>query len=360
MPAATLENRQYCAEQVRGVDREKRTIEIIFSDYSLDTYNTRFDQRGWDFERFKKNPVILNCHNDRKFVVAKALTETIRVVGQQSMMTIQFPDEGKHPEADIAFYLYADGFMRGVSIGFQPTKWEDVDESDADGKGIRVRIFRKMRLDEVSLVAIPSNENALAVRCAQTKADPEEIKQRTMQLEEAFSKAPEFVPADDTRTLLQVQSVADVLGMLDPECEAHKELVKLERYFENKQPANRAATKVLAEWFKRLGEDAPAEEAKAWERMGDTLPETVKVEVKEEEQKPVEPAPTATSIPEPEAPVPERKASVLVPLDLLAQLPGLMTEARVMKAVEALQRGKSVKGAMKILDGSPVVLTISR
>src|SRR4051794_41073262 len=116
----TTETRDYCVEQVRAVDRTKRTIEVIISDFSRDSYNTRFDQAGGDFTQFRKNPVILAWHNDRRFVIGKGLPETLRVVGQETHMTIQFPDEGKHPEADIAFHLYADGFMRGVSISFDP------------------------------------------------------------------------------------------------------------------------------------------------------------------------------------------------------------------------------------------------
>ena len=255
MPAEKPQTREYCAEQVRGVDREKRTIEIVFSDFSLDTYQTRFDQSGWDFTRFKKNPVILAFHNDRKFVVANALPETIRVVGQESRMTIRFPDEGKHPEADIAFHLYADGFMRGVSVGFLPLKWEDVDETDAEGRSIRVRVFRKIRLDEVSLVAILSNENALAVRCRQMKADPEAIKQRTVQFEEALNKAPAFEP--------QPAETAQEIDAAEHE--------KFRSYYEKKQPANRAATKAMEKFFKARGETQPGDEVAAWERMAELI-----------------------------------------------------------------------------------------
>ncbi len=357
MPPST-ETREYCAEQVRGVDREKRTIEIVFSDYSLDTYGTRFDQTGWDFERFKKNPVILTWHNDRKFVVAKALTETIRVVAQESRMQIKFPDEGKHPEADIAFNLYADGFMRGVSVGFNPTKWDDVDESDQDGNVVRVRIFRRMRLDEVSLCAIPSNENALAVRCAQMNIDPETIRTRTRQLEEALSNAPAFVPA-------VVEEHA-----IDP-----AEHEKYRSYFERKQPANKAATKVLSKYFKRRDAEQPADEVEAWERMGELLDEQPEVkieetpvepvaaeaaEVKPEEPTPPEAAPTSVPTPPvPAAPEPERAALVQIPLTLLAELPGKMARSYVETAVAALQRGTPQRDVAKLIDGANAAVTQS-
>src|SRR4051794_4276205 len=109
MPAA--QTRQSTAEQIRSVNRDKRTIDIVASDFSLDSFGTRFDPSGWELDQFRTNPVILTWHNDRQFVVARALPETVRVENGQLRMTIQFPDVGKHPEADIAFNLYADGFM---------------------------------------------------------------------------------------------------------------------------------------------------------------------------------------------------------------------------------------------------------
>ncbi|HYH63073.1 MAG TPA: HK97 family phage prohead protease [Urbifossiella sp.] len=327
MPPEQPQTREYCAEQVRGVDRDRRTIEVVFSDYSLDTYGTRFDQRGWDFSRFKKNPVILACHNDRKFVIARSLPETIRVVGQESRMTIQFPGEGKHPEADIAFNLYADGFMRGVSVGFSATAWEDVDEAGEDGTRTRVRIFRKMRLDEVSLVAIPSNENALAVRCARMGVDPEVIRRRAAELEEVLSHAP--APGEG---------------------HAPEDVEKWRCYFEQKQPCNREATRFLERFFKARGVTQPAEELAAWRTMNEMqegeaaapasgpaaeepAPPPAAGPAKEKEPPPP-PAPPA-----PEAPVPERKASVQLTASVLQQLPKLIAETAGRAAVEALQRG---------------------
>src|SRR5207244_128126 len=109
---------------VRKVNRDKRTISIVASDFSRDSYNTRIDPKGWDLNQFRKNPVILASHDDRSFPVANAIPETIRVQNDELLMDIRFPDQGKHREADIAYELYADGFMRGVSVGFVPTTWE--------------------------------------------------------------------------------------------------------------------------------------------------------------------------------------------------------------------------------------------
>jgi phage head maturation protease len=379
-PAPTTETRQYCGEQVRGVDRQKRTIDVVFSDYSLDSFNTRFDQNGWDFGRFIKNPVILAGHDDRKFVVARGLPETISVRNQESRMTIQFPDEGVNPDSDIAFDLYADGFMRGLSVRFNPLKWEDTDETDGQGDRIRVRIFRRQVLEEVSLVAIPSNENALSVRCAKLNADPELTRQRIQKYEEAFMR---------TAPVAVEESSAPI---------------DYKAYYERKQPANRASTKVLEKFFKARGEEAPADEVAAWNRMAElveekpaeptpepktgaepalaadgvvTAPvlvgntesavnsEPVITPLKPEDPQPEpkietpEETPPPPTPPVPEAPEPARAAPVQIPVRDLLSYPERMTKALTDAAVAALRQGVPVKDVGTLIDGLQQTVTTS-
>ncbi len=112
-----------------------------------------------------------------------------------------------------------------------------------------VRIYRKQKLIEVSFVTIPSNDNGMVVRSREQNLDIEVIRKWTLGLEGELSKRAE-------PQVLVRKSVFD----------------KYETYFERKQPANREATKVLEKFYKRLlKEDAPADEAEAWKRMGDEL-----------------------------------------------------------------------------------------
>src|SRR5260221_6666446 len=94
------EQRQYTAEQIRGVDRSARTVDIVASTYDIDSYGTRIDPAGWDLDQFKKNPVITWAHDDRGYTAsngmptANAIPDTIRIEGEKLLMRLQFPDDG--------------------------------------------------------------------------------------------------------------------------------------------------------------------------------------------------------------------------------------------------------------------------
>jgi HK97 family phage prohead protease len=334
---------------VRAVSRGERTIDIVASDFSKDSYNTRIDPNGLDLEQFRKNPVILLSHNDHRFPVAKALPEMIRVEKGEVLMRIQFPSRGKYEEADIAFELYADGFMRGISIGFVPEDWEDVEEGSGSDKQ-HVRIYRKARLLEVSLVTIPSNDNALAQRAATLNQNVDEVRARAEHLEQ----------------LLESPSQADV--------------EKWRGYFEQKQPVNKAASRAMVAFFKIRGEKQPDDELAAFTRMTEIIEEEASekvtettettIEEKQEEttEEPAEKQEEAEKVEEPtetptqEAPAEERKASVRIPLSTLKALPGAFIETAVEAAVRASQQGIPVNQLGAVVDtlGDHILSTLSQ
>jgi uncharacterized protein len=321
--------------EVRAVSRKDRTIDVVASDFSKDSYNTRIDPKGWDLEQFRKNPVILLSHDDRTFPAAKAIPETIRVEKDELLMRIQFPGRGKYEAADIAFELYADGFMRGLSVGFVPEEWEDVEEGED-----RVRVYRKARLLEVSLVTIPSNDNALAQRAVTLNHDVEEIRSRAQKLEDLIDAS------------------------------TNEDFTKYKDYFIKKQPVNKAASRAMVKFYKVRGLEQPADELEAFTRMTEIIEEEAEepsqtttqttettVEVKVEEPEVEEP----TQAPTQEAPAEERKASVRIPLSTLKALPGAFIETAVEAAVRASRQGIPVNQLGGVVDtlGDHILSSIS-
>lgn len=342
----TQEIRLAQTAEVRAVNSVERTIDIVASDSSIDSYQTRIDQSGWDLEQFKRNPVILFAHNDRTFAAAKAVPETIRVENGELKMRIKFPEAGISEEHDLACYLYSNGYMRGISVGFMALAHRDVTEGEGDTKR-SVRIYTKARLLEVSLVAIPSNDNAFAQRCVDLNADKELVLTRARRFEELIDSQPKH----------SSEYVEKCIG-----------------YFERKQPANKASTRFLKKFFKTRGEDLPTDEVDAWERAEEiiesntvtvetpsenTITETPKVEpaadVPEIEEKPEETPPEAApelpSTPtESEAPARGRTASVQLSMQVLQALPRSVGQTVARAAVEALRRGVPVKDLGDLLD----------
>lgn len=421
------ETRQQTIPQLRSVDRAKRTVEIVASDFSLDSYGTRIDPAGWDLAQFKKNPVICLQHDSyghsasSGLPIANAIPETVRVEGGKLVMTIRFPEEGKFPLADQVFNLVADGFLRGVSVGFDPSEWEDVEEEDGGYKKM-VRIFRRQRLMETSLVTIPSNDNATVVQRARQLNREDKLDEYRRMTEEVERMAKEAAgdrqppagaePADDehkdegedrsaltvTIDLQNVGAVRKALSDVEAlrgglEAAAVEFVQRCIVYYEKKQPANRASTKVLKKFYKDiLKEEIPSDEVKAWERMGEALEasheveeakpepdaETAKeavdaaaqdvqqaVEAATADAKPAdepatpEPAPEApqeettpqpTPVPAAEAPQPERKASVRITLSALRALPTVLGKQVADEAAEALRQSMPVKDLDGYLD----------
>jgi hypothetical protein len=230
-----------------------------------------------------------------------------------------------------------------------------------------VRIYRKQRLMEVSFVTIPSNDNGMVVRSREQGHNEADIRRMTEHLEESLrSRAP--------------QTIDDALALIG-DGPAKELIIKHRSYFEQKQPVNKVASRVMGKFFKRiLDEEPPESEKEAWEKVeqtveameptkvviereeetaeaAETLSEAPEAEKAAEVEQPKEEAvaaleePPSPTTPAPEAPEPERKACVHIPLTVLAELPGRMARTYVDAAVEALRRGVPVKEVESIIDG---------
>jgi HK97 family phage prohead protease len=340
-----MTNRIAQTSEVRSVNREERTIDVVVSTFAGDSYGTRFDPNGWDLEQFRRNPVITWAHDDRGYTpsggrpIAKG--ENVRVEDGKLKMRLRFPTAGKFVFADECFELMADGFLNATSVGFDPIEWKD-----EQVEGGMLRTFTKQKLVEVGVVTIPSNDEALAERAKAMNADLTDVRGRIERLERmAAQPSPEDVE-------------------------------KWRKYYANKQPANRASTGVLERFFKSRGEKQPDNEVAAWKRMAELLgvpaaeekpagaePETapeplaaepapeaapeVKPEEPQPEPKPEEPKeePEPTPPPPaeaPQAPPEEAPPARSYPLSALKALPQALIDASLRAARESAERGEPV------------------
>lgn len=110
---------------------------------------------GWSLEAYTRNPVVLWAHRHDFPPVARAAE--IKQRGSALYAIAEFvpadtPVVG--PMAEALRRLYREKFMRGVSVGFIPRKWQPL-----SGGG---REFIEQELLEFSLVPVPANAEALA------------------------------------------------------------------------------------------------------------------------------------------------------------------------------------------------------
>jgi hypothetical protein len=188
-------------------------LDFISSDETLDRYDEIIVAAGWHLENYLRNPVFQNSHQygDILFTLGKALITEIRTIPSPFSLLpspclfqrIEFAVDA-NPMARIAYALYKFSFLRAVSVGFIPLRWQnagDLAERSADilsavsqssalpavtpslALGFnpalipatapalpQVRALQNYRrkyleqeLLEVSAVAIPANPNALSL-----------------------------------------------------------------------------------------------------------------------------------------------------------------------------------------------------
>lgn len=136
---------------------------IKVSDESVNSYNIRILTAGGDFSRFLKNPIMLlnhirMAHDGRKDgILPLGNWMDFKVEGKDIWATPKFDMPDKFA-AEIAG-KYERGIIRSASIGIIPLNM-DPDGQDENGRPIWV--VTKWILMEISLVDIPSNENAVA------------------------------------------------------------------------------------------------------------------------------------------------------------------------------------------------------
>jgi hypothetical protein len=151
-------------------------LDFIASDETLDRYGEIISVSGWQLDTYRRNPVFQNAHQygDIIFTLGKALITEIREVGRVTpcapsgfalFQRIEFAVD-VNPMARIAYGLYHGKFLKAVSAGFIPVRWEDCPPggtSSASPQSTPRRRYLEQELVEVSAVAIPANPNALAL-----------------------------------------------------------------------------------------------------------------------------------------------------------------------------------------------------
>ncbi len=119
---------------------------VIASTDAIDRQGDVIDQNGWELDNYMKNPVMLFAHDYSSLPVAKCIKLSIE--SQGLVCDFEFaPAEGNPVGAQIK-YLYDNGFMNAVSVGFIP--------KEQNGG-----VITKAELLEISLVPVPANQEAL-------------------------------------------------------------------------------------------------------------------------------------------------------------------------------------------------------
>lgn len=150
-------------EVARGIDDATRTAEFFISSGEIDRYGEIVDPKAFDEEAiavFMQNPVMLAAHqhsglSGEPTVIGRWMS--IRRDGNRIIGTCRFNTSKLGEEY---WQLVRSGDLRACSIGFIVRAWEMREVGTGDNKR-SVRVFVKIELIEVSMVAVPANRQAL-------------------------------------------------------------------------------------------------------------------------------------------------------------------------------------------------------
>lgn len=133
---------------------------VVISTPSLNSYGTRVLTSGIDIEQYKKNPILLYMHRRGEREDAPiGRVEDVHIEGDKLVGSLVFDE--KDDFARKVAQKWTDGFLRMVSAGL--TIIELSDDPAVLLPGQRRMTITKSKLDEVSVVDIGANDDALAL-----------------------------------------------------------------------------------------------------------------------------------------------------------------------------------------------------
>jgi HK97 family phage prohead protease len=135
----------------RSVNLQKRSVDAVVSDETIDAYGEIVDSASWKLERYLRNPVVLHQH-DHSAPMGRA--ESVRVEGGALCASIVFANTDLGNEL---LQLYSEGALRAFSVGFRPGR---VTTETVNGR--TVERLLDCELLEISCVSVPANPNAVA------------------------------------------------------------------------------------------------------------------------------------------------------------------------------------------------------
>lgn len=123
---------------------------------------------GWETDEYLRNPVFLWAHDASQPPIGR--TTGLKRTDAGLEFDVEFADKATNPFADLVYRLYKTGFMRAVSVGFDPTEMRPPNDEERERGAFWVST--RHTLLELSGVPVGADPNALKVaRGVITRAD---------------------------------------------------------------------------------------------------------------------------------------------------------------------------------------------
>lgn len=152
---------------VRSVDTERKIVETVMSDETLDRYDEVIQVSAYKktLKSFMKHPVLLSSHDygDLRSQIGEWIK--VWIDGKQLVGRAKYYYGEGNPEADWGFKLAERG-IAAYSVGFididsESISWEEYLKAKEEGKKVARRTYKEVELLETSQVVVPANPAAL-------------------------------------------------------------------------------------------------------------------------------------------------------------------------------------------------------
>jgi HK97 family phage prohead protease len=141
----------------KGIEK-KEGIAWTFSTFDLDRFSERIDPAGWEYKRYRENPVIEWAH--RYDIPAIGRADSLRADDKGLHGVVIFNGKDYDPFGWAIGERVKAGVIRAGSVGFRVIEIEI--PSKEDSKDGTTLIFRKQELLEFSICNVPANPFALS------------------------------------------------------------------------------------------------------------------------------------------------------------------------------------------------------
>lgn len=233
----------YADAEIREINKKDRTITAYVSTIVKDSFQ-EVVLPVFDFSRFQKNPVVLWVHDIFFPPIGRSLWQKTDDRGLITKTEFQ----NKTQFGIDIWNLYADGFLKAWSIGYQPRKrvrpgddewqalWEEW-QFDASAREIHTDNF----LFEYSAVPVPANPEAVNDMMAVVKSASMRLQIEGALRQRVHEEA--LVTVDNSEVLAELQKINVRLDALETDDgerrQMYQEILALETALKHRQKAEK-------------------------------------------------------------------------------------------------------------------------
>ncbi len=202
------------SSEPKSIDIDKRQVRVVMSDESVDSDGEVTVQKGIDFKRFKKNPIVLKNHDMGSPFTGTPPGDPIGKVieidkfDDRTEAVVQFATADANPEGEKMLHLVAEGIVKTVSVGMQVLEQKEKKLEEALGGAI-INYLTKTRLIELSFVNVPANENATI------KSYKKDDEPATICHNKGMDKPEDKAPATETIESLKIAQLEEKVAAQD-------------------------------------------------------------------------------------------------------------------------------------------------